>query len=127
ALLTRTTQTYTSFTGQNGHTYGFVSAATDNVGNHEATPPSADATTRIDDAAPTSRVAALPAVSLAATFTVSWAGQDNAGGSGIAFYDVYVSDNAGPFALWKSATEATSAAYPGAFGHAYSIFSVATD
>jgi hypothetical protein len=27
-------------------------------------------------------------------------GQDDSGGSGIAFYDIYISDNNGPFILW---------------------------
>ena len=33
------------FTGMAGHTYGFYSVATDNVGNREATPTAAEATT----------------------------------------------------------------------------------
>jgi RHS repeat-associated protein len=41
------TATSATFTGQNGHTYGFYSTATDNVGNQEPTPASAEATTRV--------------------------------------------------------------------------------
>ena len=76
--------------------------------------------------APTSTVAALPAFSLA-TFTVSWSGSDNPGGSGLASYDIYVSDNGGPFTRWLAATTATSATYTGLNGHTYGFFSVATD
>ena len=35
------------FTGQPGHTYGFYSVATDNAGNVQPTPTSAQATTQI--------------------------------------------------------------------------------
>jgi hypothetical protein len=80
----------------------------------------------IDAGSPTSSVASLPAFS-PASFTVSWAGQDDANGSGIASYDVYVSDNNGPFALWQSATTQTSAAYTGQDGHTYGFYSIARD
>jgi RHS repeat-associated protein len=46
-FLTGTTTTSTTFTGAVGHTYGFFSAATDNVGLHEAVRNSADTTTRV--------------------------------------------------------------------------------
>jgi len=78
----------------------------------------------IDASAPTSSVTA-PANS-PPNFTVSWTGQDD-GGSGIASYDVYVSDNGGPFTLWQSDTSATSATYTGQVGHTYGFYSVATD
>ena len=74
---------------------------------------------------PESTVSALPALTRP-DFTVSWTGSD-AGGSGIANYDVYVSDNGGPFTAWSTATTQTSAIYHGVFGHAYAFYSVATD
>ena len=43
--LTTTSDTSTTFTGQPGHTYGFYSVATDNVGNVQPTPSAAQATT----------------------------------------------------------------------------------
>ena len=42
-----TTQTSAVFTGQFGHTYGFYSVATDNVGNVEANPLAAEAQTKV--------------------------------------------------------------------------------
>jgi RHS repeat-associated protein len=84
-------------------------------------------TNTIDGAAPTSSVQSLPATTTTASFLVSWSGQDDAGGSGIASFNVYVSDNGGPFALWQSATAATSAVYSGQNGHTYVFYSVATD
>jgi hypothetical protein len=80
----------------------------------------------VDAGAPTSSVTALPA-NETPTFTVSWAGQDDTGGSGIATYDVFVSDNGGPFTVFQTATTLTSATFNGATGHTYGFYSVATD
>ena len=80
----------------------------------------------IDAGPPSSTVAALPATTTTPGFTVSWSGSDGAG-PGIAGYNVYVSDNGGPFTLWQSATTATSATYTGQVGHTYGFYSVATD
>ena len=79
-----------------------------------------------DNTAPTSAVTALPAFS-AGSFTVHWSGQDEPGGSGLAGFDVYVSDNGGAFALWQSQTPVTSAVFTGQDGHAYGFYSVARD
>ncbi len=80
----------------------------------------------IDAGPPSSSVTALPATS-PASFTVNWSGQGDPGGSGIRNYDVYVSDDNGPFTLWQSATTQTSATYTGQNGHYYGFYSVATD
>jgi RHS repeat-associated protein len=125
-LLTNTTQTSLLFMGENGHTYGFYSVATDNLGNQQLAPTSAQASTTVDSVPPTSSVAALPAVS-PPTFTVSWSGSDNAGGSGLASFNVYVSDDGGPFMLLLADTTQTSATYTGQAGHTYGFYSVATD
>jgi hypothetical protein len=81
----------------------------------------------IDNTPPTSRVSSLPAVS-STSVPVSWSGQDDPlGNSGIAFYNVYVSDDNGPSTLWQAQTTATSATFTGQVGHTYSFYSVATD
>ncbi len=59
----------------------------------------AQITNTIDAGAPTSSVGVLPATENSTSFTVSWSGTDDDGGSGIASYDVYVSDNSGPYTL----------------------------
>ena len=125
-FVTGTTKTSMRFTGVPSHSYGFYSIATDNAGNVQPVPAAAQTTTRVDATPPTSTVTALPESS-PAEFTVSWSGTDNAGGSGISSYSVYVSDNGGPFTLWQSDGPITSATYPGAAGHTYGFFSVATD
>jgi RHS repeat-associated protein len=80
----------------------------------------------IDAVAPTSSVAALPAVS-PASFTVTWSGQDDPGGSGIDSFNIYVSDNGADFALWQDNVTETSAVYAGVEGHTYRFYSIATD
>jgi hypothetical protein len=83
------------------------------------------ATAAPDTTPPTSSVAALPPSS-PATFTVSWSGSDGTG-SGIATYDVFVSDNGSPFTMLRSGTTQTSASFTGQGGHTYGFYSVATD
>lgn len=126
AFLTGTTQTSATFTGQNGHTYGFYSVATDSLGHRQPTPSAAQATTKVDTVAPTSSVSVLAAFSKP-SFLVSWSGTDDAGGSGIATYSVFVSDNGGPFTFFQNNTAQTSATFNGAVGHVYGFYSVATD
>jgi uncharacterized repeat protein (TIGR01451 family) len=77
----------------------------------------------VDD--PASSVDPLPATQIAASFPVSWSGPDP--DSGIATYDVYVSDDNGPFTIWQTATTATSATFNGVAQHTYRFYSVATD
>ena len=80
----------------------------------------------IDAVAPTSSVAQLPATAPPG-ITVSWGGTDDADGSGIASFDVYVSDNGGDFTPWQENTVLTSAVFTGQIGHTYGFKSVATD
>src|SRR5262249_47317614 len=80
----------------------------------------------VDAGAPTSSVNPLPATS-GSPFTVSWSGSDDAGGSGIAGHDVFVSDNSGPFTPFLTGTTQTSASFAGVPGHTYRFYSVATD
>ena len=81
----------------------------------------------LDAAAPTSSIDALPAVTGMAQFSVSWGGTEDVGGSGIATYDVFVSDNGGAYAPWLTDTAATSAAFTGEDGHTYAFYSRAKD
>jgi hypothetical protein len=79
-----------------------------------------------DTTPPSSLVEALPTES-AAFIPVSWAGLDNAGGSGLSFYDVYVSIDGGAFLLWQKETLDRHAVYQGALNRSYAFYSVATD
>ena len=73
-------------------------------------------TYQIDTTPPTSSVTALPQWS-PGTFTVSWTGQDNPGGSGIRHYDVQVRTNGGAWQAWQTATTQTSASFTGSNGN----------
>ena len=68
----------------------------------------------------------LPAT-VAPTFTISWAGTDDAGGSGVASYDLYGSIDGGPLQPLVGATTATSIVIKGEAGHIYGFAVVATD
>ena len=75
---------------------------------------------------PTSTVTALPSTTNTPSFTVAWSGTDSAG-PGISAYDIYVSDDGGPYSLWQDETTATSAKYTGQVGHTYQFYSVASN
>ena len=80
----------------------------------------------IDAGPPTSSVSALATTS-PLSFNVNWSGSDDAGGSGIGTYDVFVSLDGGSFASWLTSTTQTSAIYTGLNGHRYAFYSVAVD
>jgi uncharacterized repeat protein (TIGR01451 family) len=79
----------------------------------------------IDDAAPTSTVQPLPPTS-PPSFTVNWSGNDGSG-SGIKYYDVYVSTDGGSFELWQARTTQTQAVFSGVPDRTYGFYCVATD
>jgi hypothetical protein len=79
-----------------------------------------------DTNAPTSSVAELPAQSFA-FIPLSWSGEDNSGGSGLAYFDIYASVNNGPFTLWLGQTTLRSAVFVGQQGNHYAFYSVAAD
>jgi RHS repeat-associated protein len=79
----------------------------------------------IDASPPESSVKPLPSSTTSTSFSVSWTGSDGAG-SGIASYNVYVSDNGGAFKPFVTGTTKTSATFKGQVGHTYRFFSVAT-
>jgi hypothetical protein len=80
----------------------------------------------VDNEPPGSAVEPLPAESRSA-FLVRWSGQDNPGGSGIVGFDIYYSENNGPFQRWLNATTANSAVFQGSVGKRYAFYSVAVD
>jgi len=77
-----------------------------------------------DLTAPASAVAALPAGSFP-QIPLAWSGTDS--GSGIASFDIYVSDDGASATLWLDNTPLFGAVYPGTFGHTYAFYSVAQD
>ncbi|MBV6440952.1 MAG: hypothetical protein EPGJADBJ_02628 [Saprospiraceae bacterium] len=81
--------------------------------------------TTFDLVAPESAVAPLPATTNTSQFEVQWAGSDD--GSGIQFYNIYVSINGGPDSLWIGGTASTSATFAGMPVNMYAFYSIAID
>ena len=75
---------------------------------------------------PVSRVQPLPADSRV-LIPLTWSGTDNEGGSGIAAYDIYVSEDGGPFQRWLWNTRDTAGTYLGQPGKRYAFYSRALD
>ncbi|MCL2710847.1 MAG: carboxypeptidase regulatory-like domain-containing protein, partial [Planctomycetaceae bacterium] len=79
----------------------------------------------IDSTAPTSYVLPLDEISKTNRFLVEWTGSDI--GSGVAFYDVYVSVDSGEFEIWQRQTPEIFAYFEGENGKTYAFYSIATD
>ncbi|MBM3883698.1 MAG: cadherin repeat domain-containing protein [Verrucomicrobia bacterium] len=79
-----------------------------------------------DTTAPVSRIANLPPTS-PAQIPLSWTGSDDALGTGIATYDIFVSVEGGPFTRWLERTRNTASIYQGAAGRRYAFYSIARD
>ena len=78
-----------------------------------------------DTNAPSSSVAALPSAS-PLNFNVTWSGSDGVDGN-IAFFDIFVSVDGGPFTNWLIHTLANGAVYQGEMNRTYAFYSRATD
>ena len=80
----------------------------------------------IDAFAPTSQLAPLPANS-PEQIALQWAGQDDAGGSGIHHYSLYASTDGVNFNLIRSQITRTDTIVTGQYGLTYHFFVLATD
>ena len=109
-----------------GHTYGFYSVVTDSNGIGQPSPAAAQASTTVDAVSLTGSVSPLPGFS-GATITLNWSGSDPAGGSGLAAFDIYFSDNGGAFAPLLTVTTLVSKTYAGQDGHTYGFYAQAID
>ncbi len=79
-----------------------------------------------DSTAPSSAVTSLPAQT-PELFAVSWSGQDNSGGSGLLYFDIFVSSNGGPFQVWLPQTTLRGSMFAGTRGSTYAFYSLASD
>lgn len=103
---------------------------TDQVDPHDpskGTDPAKQCMNTLDAVAPQSAVASLPSVTNQTPFLVTWSGSDDAGGSDVGSYDIYLSDNSGPYSLWQDHTTSTMALFGGTDGHTYKFYSIARD
>ncbi|MFO0880614.1 MAG: RHS repeat-associated core domain-containing protein [Gemmataceae bacterium] len=90
------------------------------------TDPNREALNTIDGVAPSTRVTPLPSTALS-TFPVTWSGNDDPGGAGLAAFDVYVSMDGGPWIAWLTNTTAFSGLFVGEIGHSYAFASSGID
>lgn len=91
------------------------------------TDPMKEALVTIDAGTPNSMVQPLPPTVPSRSFTVSWSGSDDVGGSGIGRFDIYVSTDGGPYEAWLMGTELLEAEFRGEHGRSYAFYSIATD
>ena len=82
-------------------------------------------TNTIDKQKPTSSMDPIQGAGNDSTFTIKWRGTDFH--SGIAFFNVYISDNGGDFQPWLANTPLTTRQFIGFMGHVYAFYCVATD
>ncbi len=113
----------------NGTAYTFTVTATNGDGTGLASSPSA-VVTPTAPVPPTASITALPNWIAATSIPLSWAAV--AGSSPIASYDVRYrraawSGNFGSVVIWRSATTATSAAFPASSGYTYCFSVLARD
>jgi hypothetical protein len=80
---------------------------------------------KLEESTPASKIVNLPEQTNGPSFTVGWSGTDAS--ATINSYDVYASDNGGPFTAFQTGTSANSATFNGTVGHSYGFFSIATD
>ena len=81
----------------------------------------------IDAGIPQVTVNPLPVATLEKEFTVTWEGADDPGGSGLAHYTIFVSENGGLPQPWLEHTKLSQAPFTGQELHRYAFFSVAFD
>ena len=76
---------------------------------------------------PVSSVLPLPSVSALPVFNVAWQGASAPGGSGIASFDVYVSQDGGRYSPWLQGATLSQAPYVGQAGSTFAFYSIAHD
>ncbi|HHZ66032.1 MAG TPA: hypothetical protein EYN51_11155, partial [Flavobacteriales bacterium] len=81
----------------------------------------------IDAFPPTSTIDALPATTDSTTFDLTWSGQDDAGGCGLRDFDIFYSQDGGPFLPIVTATTDSTTTFTGAHGSTYDFYSLAAD
>lgn len=82
---------------------------------------------RVDAVAPVSQMAPLPETIDTTRFVLSWSGQDDPGGVGVASFDLYVSENGTPFQLLFEDLDTTNLTFWGEAGHTYDFYTRARD
>jgi RHS repeat-associated protein len=104
--------------------------ATNQIDPHDpskGTDPKKEALVTIDVGAPTSTMNTLPLTTSTSQFTVSWIGTDDANGSGIGTYELYMSENGGAYERVLTDLLVNEVLFDGQDGHTYSFYVMAID
>lgn len=124
---TTTTDTSGTFTGVAGRTYSFRLIATDNALNNSPNEVEFEFPVTIDTTPPTSSLTVLPATTRENTVSLSWSGDDQSRGSGVASYTVFASENGGAFVPVLTDTTEMSGQIPVNDGSTYGFYVLAKD
>lgn len=81
----------------------------------------------IDAVAPTSAIESMPSLVDSVNVLLNISGADDAGGSGLATFDIYVSENNGPYSLHAEDISDTTYRLKGKFGSSYRVYSLSSD
>lgn len=82
----------------------------------------------LDAGVPTSQMIAFAtSTTPSGEFLVQWGGEDDATGSGLRDFSIYLSIDGGVFEIWLPDTALTEAIYLGSEGHSYSFYSTVRD
>lgn len=81
----------------------------------------------IDAFAPESQMNSLPGAIPSNTLWLSWSGSDDPGGTGVDYYDLYVSRDGGPYLLHAGNIDTTAYFFTGFPGEEYAFYTRATD
>ena len=115
--LLRVESTSGLFPAIGGHTYSFRVRGRDWVGNLEAWPAAAQATTTVENLPPVTAMQPLPEFSHYPV-NVTWTASDS-GGSGVRSYDVQYSRPSGGWMDWQTGITTSSTSFTGVSGATY--------
>ncbi|MCB9252823.1 MAG: M4 family metallopeptidase, partial [Flavobacteriales bacterium] len=81
----------------------------------------------IDAVPPTSSIKTVPAIIDSALFQMTLRGQDDPNASGLAYFDIYVSENGAAYQAYAKEISDTVLGFNGNFGSSYKAYTIATD
>ena len=96
--------------------------------NTAAPQTTAPLTYTLDSTAPTTQLT-VSQIGTSPNYQVTWNSTDDPGGSGVAYVDLYVAENGGPYQIWQSQVTMASGTmiYQGQAGNTYTFLALATD
>ena len=105
-----------------------ISATATVLFNNAAPQMTAPLTYTLDSVAPTTQLT-VSQVGSSPNYQVTWNSTDDAGGSGVAYVDLYVSEDGAAYQIWQDQVTMSSGTmiYQGQAGHTYTFLALATD